>query len=83
MAELNKGTDKAVLRQKLQDMGIAEEDAKKYVFEVQQRLSAIAAQEQMAGTEYLPAAIGGMLAAVLGGLAWGMLKPTAAVKSNL
>jgi hypothetical protein len=73
VAELNKGTDREALIQKLVGMGLEQADAGKYITTVQQQLKEIAQTEQMTGTEYLPGSIGGLLAAIIGGVLWGII----------
>lgn len=73
VAELNKGTDKEALTQKLVGMGIEQGEAGKYIDEVKKQLVNIASEEQMTGTEYLPGTIGGLLGAIIGGVLWGII----------
>jgi hypothetical protein len=73
VAELNKGTARDVLAQKLVGMGLEQAEAGKYITAVEQQLKEIAQSEQMTGTEYLPGSIGGLLAAIVGGVLWGLI----------
>jgi hypothetical protein len=76
VAELNKGTDRTVLTQKLVDMGVEQAEAGKYITEVQKQLAEVAQAEQMNGTEYLPGTIGGLTGGIIGGVLWGLLTMT-------
>lgn len=73
VAELNKGTDREALKQKLVGMGIEEQEAGKYITAVQQQLSQISQEEQMNGTEYLPGTIGGLVGGIIAGVLWGII----------
>jgi len=73
VAELNKGTDRETLARKLVGMGLEQAETGKYITAVQNQLKEIAQAEQMTGTEYLPGSIGGLLAAIIGGVLWGVI----------
>src|SRR5208337_154099 len=70
VGELNKGADKVIVSQKLIESGMDPTESIKFVETVKQHMLETAEKEKITVSAYLPALIGGIIAALLGGLGW-------------
>jgi len=71
--ELKKGTDEATVSQKLLEMGMDQSNATQFVNDIRAQATKLAEQEQITIESYSPALIGAGLAAVVGGILWGLI----------
>lgn len=77
LMELKKGTGREIIASRLAEAGMDPAEAVKFVDAAAARLAWQADNEAMNGTEYLPAALGGILGAALGGFIWGLITTAA------
>ena len=73
MKELAKGTDKWTITQQLVKLGIAEPEARQMVETTFEQASQQAKQEQYTAASIGGGIIGGGIAALIGGIAWGLI----------
>ena len=71
--ELAAKTPRDVIAGKLEGMGVEKTAASKYVFELEQQINNLKQAETFEPSDMLPAVIGALAGAVLGGIAWGYL----------
>lgn len=71
--QMKAGDDKSVISQKLVEMGIDRADASQLVETIHSQIVEAAKEEQFTFSSILPALIGGVLAAVVGGVIWGLI----------
>ena len=71
--QMKAGADKATISQKLVEMGLDSADATKLVGMIQAQVEKAAEEEQFTASSFVPAMVGGGLAAVVGGGIWGLI----------
>jgi uncharacterized Zn finger protein (UPF0148 family) len=71
--ELKKGSDHASISQKLTEMGMDQKDAAQFVENIHDQAAKLAEQEQITIESYTPALLGAGLAAIVGGVLWGLI----------
>lgn len=71
--QMKAGADKATISQKLIEMGVSEEDSHKLVDKMHDQIMALAQAEQLTSAAIAPAILGGLLAAVVCGVIWGLI----------
>ncbi|MHC4741413.1 MAG: hypothetical protein ACYS8Z_05850 [Planctomycetota bacterium] len=71
--QIKAGADKPAISQKLVEMGMNEDDSHKLVDKMYDQIMQAAKAEQLTSASIIPAAIGGLLAAVVCGVIWGMI----------
>ncbi|MFC1718405.1 hypothetical protein ACFL6S_32415 [Candidatus Poribacteria bacterium] len=67
--QLKAGADKTTICQRLMEMSMDEDDARQLVESIYAQIE----EAQFAGGSILPALLGGILAAVVGGAIWGLI----------
>lgn len=65
--------DKHSIIEKLVEMGVVEQEARQLVEEIEEQATAIVDKEELTVGSLLTAFLGGMVAAVLGGIIWGLI----------
>lgn len=65
--------DKHSIIEKLVEMGVVEQEARQLVEEIEEHATAIVDKEELTVGSLLTAFLGGMVAAVLGGIIWGLI----------
>lgn len=73
MGKMKVGADKSSISQELVDMGMDKGDATELVESIYAHVLKAAEEEQVIGSSFLPAMVGGGLAAVIGGVLWGLI----------
>lgn len=68
--EMKNGADKASIAQKLQEQGVGRSDAEQLVDTVYRQITAAVTQEAISPRALLPAALGGVIGALIGGAIW-------------
>lgn len=76
LEQIKSGTDKETCKTRLIASGVREEIAGELVEQVYSQATHLAAEEEFTGGSLLPAILGGGLAAVAGGLIWGLITIT-------
>lgn len=71
--EMRTGSTKAEITAKLVATGIEESTASELVEKLHGHVSTVAAQQTLSTSRLVPAALGGLIAAVVGGLIWGWI----------
>ncbi|OGP52837.1 MAG: hypothetical protein A2Y65_07955 [Deltaproteobacteria bacterium RBG_13_52_11] len=71
--QMKAGSDKSVITQKLVEMGINKSDASHLVETVHTQIVKATKETEFTSSLLLPALLGGVLAAVVGGVIWGLI----------
>lgn len=69
-AEMQAGSDKTTIAQKLEDQGVDRSDAEEMTDAVYNEIAAMVQMEQFSASAVVPGLLGGVLGAVLGGGVW-------------
>jgi hypothetical protein len=71
--QMKAGADKSTISQKLVEMGIDKGDANVLVESIHAQVLKTAEEEQFTNSSIMPALVGGGLAAIVGGVIWGLI----------
>jgi len=71
--QMKAGANKPTIAQQLVDMGVNSSDASQVVETIYEHILAVARKEQFASSSIMPAALGSMVAALIGGAIWGVI----------
>jgi hypothetical protein len=71
--QIKAGADKATISQKLVEMGMDENDVHELVDKMHDQIMEAAKEEQLTSASILPALVGGVLAAIVCGVIWGLI----------
>lgn len=70
---IKKGANKAEISQKLVEMKVNKSDAEKLVESIFNEVEEVVKQEQFTLRSIMPALVGGLIAAIMGGIIWGLI----------
>ncbi|MEW6104109.1 MAG: hypothetical protein AB1630_09935 [bacterium] len=71
--QMKAGVDKSIISQKLVEKGVDKTAASELVEKIQAQIVKAAEEEQFSMSSIIPALVGGILAAMVGGVIWGLI----------